>query len=154
MREFHKEKIWDSLFSAARKLDLVDRYYQLVKSDVSINQVGKACTVYQVWLSFISGEREIQLAVVDYGEEVMLTFYLRNISNGSEVSLKDYLAEKEGRVKTDDLFRQERCSNEPELHRYLGCFFDRIKMIRSAGLDKLLVGESWVDLPFDWHGYK
>jgi hypothetical protein len=154
MREFQKEEIGDLLFEAARKLEPVDLFYQLINKGVSRNEIGAACTAYEIQLSFVEGQREIELAVVDYGVDIMPTFHLRNLSNGSEMNVREYLSEKHDTDKVGDLFKLEACSNEQDLRLRLERFFDGTLTLGAKDFEEIVAGKNWVDLPFDWHGYR
>ena len=154
MREFQKEKIWDLLLSAICKIGTIIRGYDLIEKKVSRNEIGAPCNNYQIRLKNVELDREIEVSVVDYGVQVMITFYLRKTSSGEELNIRDFLAKTLDEDDVKMFLKPCPCSNFNELRVCIDRLFDRIAGTSDNKLTELLNGEVWIESTFDWHGYK
>lgn len=154
MRGFNKERVRDLLFEAARRLEPIDLFYNLVRLEVVRHEIGETYITYEIHLSFTEGLREIDLAAVDYGADVMPTFHLRNLSNGSDMNVREYISKTHGAAIASDLFKPGACSSEQGLRLFLERFFNNIRALNDKDFERIIAGEKWIDLSFDWHGYR
>ncbi len=131
--------------------------YKKSEKNIQKSEIVTPYIAYELKMESVRGNRELKVSLVDYTDSdcQILSVDISNIEKISSLPLniERYLVEECNLIEANHLTRFN-VSNEQELAENLNVYFKWLDQIKNPNLSKILRGDLWVDMPFDWHGYK
>ena len=154
MSSLNTDIIFKSLLSAALIYKELKSTYKKTDNSTRKCSIGSPYISYDIEMKS-TNNRELIISLIDYGEKkkISVTIYNRESGSYTPLSLERYLVSECNLTQVEDLMKFD-SDNNKELFENLNRFFKWLDKSQIESLSKILKGELWIELEFDWHGYK
>lgn len=115
--------------------------------------VGNFCS-YEIPVVFPKCFRKVAVVLVDYGNSYLISVYIMNLhdNNNQMFSVNQYLNSVD--PSAINRFALFSCEVGSDLTLRIQHYLSHILRTDHQTIAKIIRGESWLSLPFDWHEYK
>lgn len=154
MSSINAESIFKSLLSSALIYNDLKSTYKKTDSSTRKCSIGSPYISYDIEMKS-KNNRELIISLIDYGEKkkISVTIYNRDSGSYTPLSLERYLVSECNLIQAEDLMKFD-SNNNQDLFENLNRFFKWLDKSAIESLSKIMKGELWIELEFDWHKYK
>lgn len=147
--------IFEILLKSSKFFSVIDSFYRKIGEEVSENNSGASYVSFEIILKSNDDKRELSITFTDYGDKkrVFVNIYNREEGSFSPLSLERFLKEA-CHDKSIHKLMVFQASTIQEIEEKIVLLFQAIETSQFNQIVKILKGEDWIDMPFDWHGYK
>lgn len=111
-----------------------------------------ACYNFKLFNSVKNRKINLSFCPIENFNDFFNVFFSNESDSGS-FSLKEYIKFKKHKNIEKELGFLDRKSDEL-FERFLSRFFDQLFEYLNSDLKDIVIGEKWISIPVDWHGYK
>ena len=140
-------------FEKSMKTDPVFETYNFEKYE--IQNLSNPTKIVRYIFKFISNERQVIFHLNDFYSHITISAFVRNLkdisSNKFDIELYCIGELKNKTIKQKLIFR---FNTVEDLKKNIGRTIDFLIKSMDEKLKKIILGEDWIDMPFEWGNYK
>ena len=153
INQLSKEKIFSVLKDCLK--DYLEEYnlnYSSVEEKYIEREIAPVNQSYELIYDSNETTQKLTFNLVRYPNSSSIFIWIDSVSGKGLLSLKEYFVKHKKLSLTNEYFEIE--GNQFDLEFKLNAFFDWLTSVTDAQLINILQGKDWVDIPFDWGGYR